>query len=346
MFDRTFIQVARSLAVAKSLQVHPEEAAQQLYGMDASQAVSRVLKAAVDPSDTTSHLFQPNRVTQAFVDAVKARTVLGRMRVVPVPFKTSIPWLTQSTTADFVGESVPIAVTVAAASAPIDLAAYKVSGLVVMTNELLAHSDSEAILERDLVQIVSEAIDRRFLDPTSGAVARVRPASITSGLTPIDASVVASANEVDGLLSTMVDELVTAGSNLLECVWACRPSVALSIAALRDSGGGRAFPELSPLGGTLMGFPVLVSASAPAGALVLVDASEVLVADNGAAEIMTSQNAMLIQSDDPENDSNRVSMFQAEATALRVSRWISWQLRRPLASIATGLDIALPDLSE
>lgn len=341
MNERTFIRVARCLALAKIHGVRPEEIAPEVYADDAHRIVG-VLKAAIDPATTAGALHQPDRASAAFVESIRPRTILGRLSYLSVPFMRNLPFLTVGTSADFYGEAQPIAVNAGTLS-PLYLPHSRISGLVVISNELLESSEGEEALSRDLQNAVIEAQDRRLLDPTSDDGSGIRPASVTNTATPIDAGGVSTAAHVDAVVAALIAEVSDAGSTLENAAFITTPDVALGIASLRDTGGGRAFPGVGVRGGELGGLPLLTSAAAPADALILLDGSEVVVADDSEAQIATSQNATIDMSDGPSG-ANLVGMFQAEASALRVSRWVHWTLRRPYVSIATGLDLTLPEV--
>jgi|GEM_PF-2491349 len=162
-----------------------------------------------------------------------------------------------------------------------------------MSNELLAQSEGEAVLERDLRAADIEALDRRLLDPTSDAVDRVRPASITYGLEPVDASGAESAEDVDGVIGSLLAALTAAGSRLVTVRFVTTVQTCLALSFMRDSLGNRAFPLVTASGGTVAGLPLIASASAPAGTLTAVDPLELLVADNSQVEVSTSRFATL-----------------------------------------------------
>jgi hypothetical protein len=93
-------------------------------------------------------------------------------------------------------------------------------------------------------------------------------------------------------------------------------------------------------GGTLMGIPVIASqyaqdASGGAGNLVvLVNASDIFLADDGAVTVDVSTEASLQMSNSPTGNSatatavSLVSMFQTNSIALRAERFINWKRRR------------------
>jgi HK97 family phage major capsid protein len=343
---RDFIKVARSIALAKIHQCSPTDVARRLYDNDRDRHVVEILKADVDSHGTTgtgSELYSPQRTSAEFVQAVRPLTILGRLQYRRVPFNTPLPFISVGTTFDFVGERMPISATVPSFGTNLIFAHTKIAGIIVASNTLLEHSQAEDVLRRDMVAGVIEASDRRLLDPDSDDDSGARPASITNGITAVDASGATDSTDVDAIVAELINQLVTAGSTLRLAKFVTTNQVAIAISMLRDN-GVKAFPNVKATGGELGGLELLTSASAPANQLTLVDGDEVLVADDNEAEIENSRVALIDQNTAPEGNT-RVSMFQTESTAMRVTRYINWSMRKPFVALATGLDLALPELS-
>jgi hypothetical protein len=97
-------------------------------------------------------------------------------------------------------------------------------------------------------------------------------------------------------------------------------------------------------GGTFNGMPVIVSDYIPAGTVVLANASDIYLADEGGIQVDMSREASLEMADNPAHESTTptgatslVSMFQTNSVAFRVERFINWARRRPSAvAILTG----------
>jgi hypothetical protein len=80
-------------------------------------------------------------------------------------------------------------------------------------------------------------------------------------------------------------------------------------------------------GGTLAGIPVLRSAYAPSGQVTLLDANELLLSDSGVIELSVSRAAALQMDDAPSEGAQQlVSLFQANVTALKIVRYVSWSM--------------------
>ncbi|MNP21982.1 Phage capsid family protein [compost metagenome] len=90
-----------------------------------------------------------------------------------------------------------------------------------------------------------------------------------------------------------------------------------------------------------MGVPVIVSdyliTDSSGGMVVLLNASDIWLADDGQVTIDASREASLQMLDNPTNASDTgtatamVSMFQTNSTAFLAERFINWQRRRASA---------------
>jgi len=115
----------------------------------------------------------------------------------------------------------------------------------------------------------------------------------------------------------------------------------LALSLMRNTLGQKEFPDITMMGGTFEGLPVIASEYVPTvtgGAIViLANASDIWVADDGQVVLDASREASLQMDDAPTNNSvvptatTMVSMFQTNSVAMRAERWINWQKRRPAA---------------
>lgn len=207
---------------------------------------------------------------------------------------------------------------------------------------------SDYLLAEDLIAAGAEAIDRCLLNPNGAGIAYERPASIFYGAHS-QASTGSSLSQIDADLDNALQYMVAAGSDLLNGVWLLRPESATYLSGLRDPSGARAFPQLSVIGGYLKGLPCIVSAamaepgSPPSGFIGLVDGSQIALMDEGASQLAVSRDATIQLLDNPSSSSatgtpaNAVSMFQTNTVAIRSTQWINWMLRRPFATLISGV---------
>ena len=106
------------------------------------------------------------------------------------------------------------------------------------------------------------------------------------------------------------------------------------------------FPGISMNGGTFFGLPVITSQSAvmvgspvsgEGNMIILLNAPEIVLADDGEVTIDASAEASIEMLDNPTNNAaagtptTMVSMFQTNAVALRATRFINWAKKRSTA---------------
>ena len=161
---------------------------------------------------------------------------------------------------------------------------------VVVTEELLAATgpSSEATFNRMLRGGVAEVVDQEFF------------AIIGQNLTPR----AATANPLDDI-ETLLDDVNTTGAGAL--YWAMAPTTANAMSAHLATNGNRMFPEMTPVGGALLGLPALVSTAVPAAGspatntLWLIDASGI-AGDTTEVEVRMSRQALVQMEDNPTGD--------------------------------------------
>lgn len=231
------------------------------------------------------------------------------------------------------------------------LSTKSVGALTVATKESLEDASPEmpAILSRDLTNAIDDAVSETAIDPDNAGT-DTTPESLTHGQTTIHsagASVANVATDVNAALRELADK----GSDLKNIVAVAHTRTAADLATKRDTAGGAAFPSVTPSGGTLCGVPLIVSGSVPNGGsptattLSFIDASDVVVVDRGIV-VSLSSAATIEMSDAPTGVSSGtpvaasqtiVSMFQADAVAIKVVRRITWELRRGLVVVIDGV---------
>jgi HK97 family phage major capsid protein len=124
-------------------------------------------------------------------------------------------------------------------------------------------------------------------------------------------------------------------------VWTMSATTALNLSLMRNALGQKEFPDITMMGGSFEGLPVIVSEHVPtssAGHVVLLaNATDIYLSDDGNVVLDASREASIQMLDDPTNDSvtptatSMVSMFQTNSVALRAERWINWSKRRDAA---------------
>lgn len=279
---------------------------------------------AASPGWGSELVFQ-NNLASEFVELLRPATVMGRMTGLRrVPFNVRIPVQTGGSTVNWVGEAAVKPVTELAFS-EITLGYNKIAGIVVLSEELvrLGSPSAEETVRRDLIEQIARFMDQQFLDPTITATA-TRPASITNGVVAPNAS----GTDADALYVDLNGALATfdnADMSTASLVIIMPPALARGISTLRNALGQFEFSGLSVMGGTLAGFPVIVSSSAPAGTLIIVAQSEILLADDGQVRLDSSNQATL---DMAGGTSPNYSLWQRNLVGLRAERWVTYKKRR------------------
>lgn len=314
--------------------------------------VAVVLKAAVAGGDTTSagwatELVYNQNLVAEFIEFLRPQTVLGRIPgITKVPFNVRMSGADQGSSANWVGQGKPVPVSKMHTIA-VTLGIAKAAGLVVLTNELVRSSDpsAELLVRNDLAKAIQQFLDQQFLSPDYAAVANVSPASMTSGVIPVPASGTTSA-ALRTDVQTLFAAWIAANLDPSKGVWIMTPTTALAISLMLNALGQPVFPGITMNGGEFFGLPVVTSNSATmvgspvsgeGNMIILLNAPEVLLADDGQVTIDASAEASLEMLDNPTNSAaagtptTMVSMFQTNSIAIRAVRFINWAKRRSVA---------------
>lgn len=370
-----FARYAMCLAVAKGNKMEALEIAKSRY--PDQPRIQNVLKAQIAgvpitrtaiAGGSSTHTTWAGPLVQVdvgfmgdFVDYLRPATILGKFGAngIPslrsVPFNVSVPGQTSGGTGYWVGEGAPKPVTkfdFSRTTVPF----AKVANIAVLTEELIRFSSPSAeLLVRDaLASCLIQKLDGDFVDPTKAIAAGVSPASITNSATPVVATgYTAAALRKD--VVTLMAKFTAANMTLSNGVWIMGTTLAMNLANMVNSLGQPEFPGLSIRGGTFNSMPVIVSDNVPTvnqgsptigrPILILLDAQEVWLADDGGVSIDISREASLQMDTAPTNTptglgaspnaptaTTMVSMFQTDSVAIRAEREISWLKRRSAAA--------------
>lgn len=323
----------------------PVDAARNFGYFDQTPELEEILKAPVNPGNTTDvawakPLVEPTFMAQEFIELLKPATIIGRIPGLRrVPFNIKIPREITAATVNWVGEGKPKPVS-AMAFDSISLGFTKVAGIVPVTEELFRFSNPaiETLVRDSLITAVALLTDRDFLDPSKAAVAGVSPASVTNGVTPIPASGT-TADNLRSDLGRLMETYVGTNMGLTGLVLVMTSVQAVRIGLMRNPLGATEFPGLNPAGGNLEGIPVVTSENivhtggspGSASIIVAINAPEVLLADDGAVSVDMSREASLQMESapvDPTATTIMVSLWQQNMVALRAERMINWMKRR------------------
>jgi HK97 family phage prohead protease len=342
-----FARLAKCIAIAKGSLGDAFHIAQARYGDD--DPLLTVMKTAVVAGSTTSGNWAADLVgaeTSVFADFaayLRPATVLGKFgqNGVPglrgVPFRVPLISQTAGGAGYWVGQGKPKPLT----SFDFDrttIEPLKVANIAVLTEESIRDSspNSEVIVRDSLRDALVARLDTDFIDPSKAASSGVSPASITNGASAI----VASGTDADAVrldIRSVFAVFIAAYNAPTSGVWIMSPTNALALSLLINPLGQREFPGIGMTGGTLEGLPVIVSDYAGTN-VVLVNASDIYLGDDGGVSIDISREASLEMLDSgltqnalTGTGASLVSMFQLNAVALRAERTINWKRRRTSA---------------
>jgi len=318
----------------------------QAEGADLSQMFMQ--KATVPAGTTTDATWAaPLVVAQTwggdFVEFLRPRTLIGQAQFRQAPFNVAIGGQTSGGTAKWTGEGKSKPTT------KFDFIRYttaytKVAAISVVTKELLRLSDpsAETLVRDGLADAVIERIDSDLFDPDIAAVAGVNPAGLLNGVSPVAGPTGTDPEDFQCAIDRLWAPWDTTYMGTRPAYYTT-PAVARRLAGLRDALGNRAYPGMSNTGGNIDGVPVRVSqylannGGSGGSPFILVDESEIWLADDGSVTLDFSDHATIEMSDTPvgsssatvtSNGSPFVSMFQSNSRAFLAERAIWWAKRR------------------
>jgi HK97 family phage major capsid protein len=311
--------------------------------------VGAVLRAAVAAGTTTdptwaAPLVNYQIMANEFINFLRPATILGRLTGYrTVPFNVKIPRQTAGAAAGWVGEGL---------SKPVSKLAFdlitvpwaKSAVIAVITQELARFSNpsAEQLVRDDLVAAIAQFLDQQLLDPTVTASAGLRPASITNGVAGIP-----STGGTIGAVTTDFTKAVLQMSNTLlqvgNPIWIMSSTAAMYLATLRTAQDILAFPGMAgaitnqaqqaTTGLSFLGIPVIISGyqtvTGGKSDVVLLDQSQLMVADDNQIMIDTSQEAALQLDTAPATPPTPlISLWQQNMLGIKAERYIYWLMRR------------------
>lgn len=351
---------AMAVEIAKSKYPQHESIVKTLDLEARGQKMQGLMKATVEAGttlDTTwaAPLVDYQNFAGDFVEYLRPRTILGQFGTggIPslnrIPFNVRIAGQTTGGQAYWVGEGAPKPLTSFDFN-DTELRWNKIATIAVLTNELIRFSDpsAERLVRDGLAAAVIERADIDFVDPAKAAVANVSPASITNGIAGIPSSG-NTAEDIRADIAALWAPFIAARNAPRNAVYLMDSTTALALSMMVNPLGQTEFPGITMNGGTFNGVPVIVSDYLPVdsagGMVILLNASDIWLADDGQVTIDASREASLQMLDNPTNNSatgtptTMVSMFQTNSTAFLAERFINWQRRRASAvSYLTGVN--------
>lgn len=303
------------------------------------------MKAAVAAGTTTEStwaapLVDAQNFAGDFIEFLRPRTLIGQAQFRRVPFNVRIGGQTSGGTAGWVGEGKSKPVTKFDFNAT-TVPYTKVAAIAVITQELARFSDpsAEALVRDSLGDCVIARVDSDLFDPDIAAVASVNPAGLLNGVAPVAGPADLDPDTIRCALARLWAPWDATNIGARPAYYTT-PAVARMLAFARDALGNRAFEGVTPFGGTLDGIPLRVSqylannGGSGGAPFILVDESEIYLADDGAVTLDQSDQVSLVMDSAPSMDSGTptaaqlVSMWQTNSVAFRAERFIWWGPRR------------------
>lgn len=329
-----FAQYVRAKLLAadeakKQNYITPVQAAKQLhYGDDVVGYIEKATLGTTTDAGFAAPLVQTDLYKGDFLELLRAATVFDKIKGYrSVPFNVKIAGQATGGTASWVGEGAAKPLTNPTFES-IEIKEHKLAAIVVYTQEVLRRADPaiDKLVRDDLISASSQLIDTTFLG--TQAQSATTPVGMLNGVTAITSTgVTAAAYEAD--LMSLLNSFVTANLSLDNSYLLMSETRAMQIALLRDALGGQYFNGMSFSGGsrTLLGIPVITSQNIT-DKIILVKASELLIAQDGGVDVAYSDQATLVDGATTHN------LWQENKFAVRVEKFITWAKRRPIATAA------------
>jgi HK97 family phage major capsid protein len=308
-----------------------------------SLAYDKINKAAVAAGTTTDSnwaapLVNYQDLASEFIELLRPETIIGRLPLLRrIPFNVRMPKIASGVSAQWVGQGLAKPVQAMDFDSVTHLF-HKLAVIVVLTEELMKFSNpaAEQVVRDEIVAAVAQKKDTSFIDPSLAAVGTTSPASITNGLSNIGNPGTSLAS-ITAALTTAIANVATANINMSSGAWVMRPQTAVYLSTLLTTQDNRAFPGMSLQGGTLFGFPVVVSGNMVAdtgssGFIVFMIQREIFISDDGATRIDASGEASVQMDSAPSAGAQSlVSLWQNNMVGLKAEQFTTWTRRRDAA---------------
>ena len=309
-----FVRRAIAAAVTDNAQ-DAESYALERWGLN----IKAALPALNTQTDGGAATISSESGASEFFDAVRAQSIIGRLAVTKVPFRTRALVMNEGARVVWRDEGAAYGNSPLSMSAIAGLEPYDCGALIVATNEQLrdASIDAELQIQNQLVKALASALDAAFIDPSNSGTAGIKPASVTNASS--------SMNSPSEALFDWSDEFQgdANGSVIL-----LNPYTA---ARLQSSNR----PYVGSQDGSLGGWPVYTSTSVGPEDIVYLYPPAIMVA-LGNADLRVSTQASVEMVDTSSMTSatsvaavNTTSLWQTNATGIIGSITANWVVTRP-----------------
>jgi HK97 family phage prohead protease len=342
---------ATTIAYAKRQPV--EVALAEMYGSYGDYEATKGIvewrtRAATAPATTTTTGWAAELAVTgqgAWFNAVMAGSILqpvasramnvtlGRYAQISMPTRATTPTIAGS----FVQEGAPIPVRQAAFTT-VTLGLKKMAVITSYTREIAEHSTPqiEMILRQLIMDDTGVAVDTVFIDNV--AVSAIRPAGIRNGVSGLTATAGGGFTALVGDLKALVGALAAVNA-MGQLVWIMNPVQQIAISLTQNAGGQ--FPFQAEINNNrMLGYPVVVSSTVPAGMVILINADDLMMVQGDTPRFDVSDQATLHFEDTTPLQlttgaqgsavaaTPTRSMFQTDSLALRMILPMNWAMRR------------------
>lgn len=274
--------------------------------MRASERVRTILKAAVAAGTTTdtdwaSSLTEYRQVASGFAESLRPVSIFDRLladnAIRRVPLRSRVVAVTTASTAGETAEGKPRKISALGFSDD-TLPVRRVDATVVLSDEVArsASAAATALIGTELRNGVAAATNAAFVT------------RVTNGVTPTATAGTTAANALTDVGVLLSGVALGEGS---KPYFVMSPARAKSGSMLNAS-GVRVFPDLTPMGGSIVGIPVLVTNAVDDGEVLLVDGAG--IAGDSDTIVLDASGQATIQMDDAPAD-------PVTATAVQTSLW-------------------------
>lgn len=249
-----------------------------------------------------------------FTELVMDESVLGRLvgRARRVPFNTRMVQQVSGAVAYWTGEGDAIGLTEMALTSTA-LRPMHVANIMVASDEFVRHASAEAdtTMRRDMTRGLALAIDEALLDPSNGG-SEVKPASITNDVIATE---------------TFLDLFDNFTGDLAKSVWVAQPAIWASLQTVVN-------PNVGLNGGEFQGASAFASRLAPEDPTGLTFAlCELEYETSRYGTVQMDSTPAQMSDGSPESPSDDpvattvVSLYQANAVAIKLSQYVNWSVR-------------------
>lgn len=265
-----------------------------------------------------------------FLELLRPLSIIGRIpNLTRVPPNVVVPIQTGGGTGNWVGETQAKPVS-ALAFTSATLRWAKAVVMTVLSEELIRYSSpsAEAVVRSSIAKDIAQYLDTQFISTTIESV-NVSPAGLLWNAPTSAATGVTAATFLTDF-KTALATFIAANYDLSQLVILMSSTVALNVSTLKDSLGNFLYPTLGLTGGTVLNIPVVVS-EAVGNKIIFMNASEILLADDGGIMIDASNQASILMDDAPNASpatTSLVSLYQRNLVAIKCEQYITWKKAR------------------